>query len=96
MLQFNRYRCVMCVNTLTFLFLWAFLRLLVVTDIDSITKNWKHTKLILLLRAHDNFVCLIVTLLKHQCVVIIKVFNYNSSIAGMLSHRSPANDFTRK
>ena len=41
-------------NALTFLFLWAFLRFLVVTDIDRITKNWKHTKLILLLRAHDK------------------------------------------
>ena len=38
-------------NPLTFLFLWAFLRFLVVTDTDRITKNWKHTKLILLLRA---------------------------------------------
>ena len=41
-------------NPLTFLFLWAFLRFLVVTDIDKITKNWKHTILILLLRAHDK------------------------------------------
>ena len=40
--------------TLTLFFLWAFLRFLVVTDIDSITKNWKHTKLVLLLRAHDK------------------------------------------
>ena len=42
------------IGTLTLLFLWAFLRFLVVTDIDSITKNWKHTNLILLLRAHDK------------------------------------------
>ena len=41
-------------NPLTFLFLWAFLRFLVVTDTDRITKNWKHTKLILLLKAHDK------------------------------------------
>ena len=41
-------------NPLTFLFLWAFLRFLVVTNIDSITKNWKHGQLILLLRAHDK------------------------------------------
>ena len=42
------------INPLPVTFFWTFLRFLVVTDIDRITKNWKHTKLILLLRAHDK------------------------------------------
>ena len=38
-------------NPLTFLFLWAILGFLVVTDIDRITRNWKHAKLILLFKS---------------------------------------------
>ena len=30
--------------------------IVIVIDIDSITKNWKYTKLILLLRAHDKWI----------------------------------------
>lgn len=45
-----RRKKMVCSNPLTFIYLWAFLRFLVVTDIDSITKNWKHTKLYIVIQ----------------------------------------------
>ena len=49
-LKFSKYVAPL-INPLTFLFLWAILGFLAVTDIDRITKNWKHTKLILLFKS---------------------------------------------